>query len=77
MFSCVAYATIAVECDGAMDELRRFKRELAVWEEKNELEHWVQSKFQKERWGKLNNNPVESLNNWMRKLQAMSISWLV
>jgi len=44
---------------------------------KNEPRQWAQSKFKKERWGKLNNNPVESWNNWMRKLQAVSIPWLV
>jgi len=34
-------------------------------------------KLKKERWGRLNKNPVESWNNWMRKLQRMSIPWLV
>jgi len=50
---------------------------LAVWVEKNEPERWAQSKFLKDRWGKLNNNPVEIWNNWMRKLRGMSILWPV
>ena len=37
----------------------------------------MQSKFTKERWGKLNNNPVESWNNWMCALRQMSIPCLV
>jgi len=77
MFNRVAYATIAAEYDCALDEMRRFKRELALWVEKNEPQRWAQSKFKKERWGKLNNNPMESWNNWMRKLRAMSIPWLL
>ena len=40
-------------------------------------DQWAQSHFKKERWGKLNNNAVESWNNWMRKLRAISIPWLV
>ena len=77
MFNRIAYATTLTEYDSAMDELRRFKRELAVWVEENGPQHRVQSKFKKERWGKLNNNPIESWNNWMRKLHVMSIPWLV
>ena len=41
-------------------ELRKYRQELASWIEENEPERWVQSKFIKERWGKLNNNPIES-----------------
>ena len=77
MFNRVAYATTAAEYDCALQEMRTFKRKLALWVEKKELERWAQSKFKKERWGKLNNNPIESWNNWMRKLPAMSIPWLV
>jgi len=77
MFNHIAYATTAAECDSAMDELRKFKRELAVWVERNDPQHWAQSKFKKEMWGKLNNNPIESWNNWMRKSRVMSIPWLV
>jgi len=49
-----------------MAKLRTYrtnKRELAIWIEENEPECWAQSKFTKERCGKLNNNPVESWNN--------------
>ena len=60
MFNCVAYATIAAEYDSALEEFRKFKCELAQWVEKNEPERWAQSKFKKERWGRFNNNPVES-----------------
>jgi len=77
MFNHVTYATTVVEYDSAIDKMRRFKRELALWVGKNEPQQWAQSKFKKARWGKLNNNPVESWNNWMRKLRAMSILWMV
>ena len=60
MFNRIAYATIVAEYDSAMDELRRFKRELAVWVKENDPQHWAQSKFKKDKWGKLNNNPVET-----------------
>jgi len=58
MFNHVAFATTATEYDGAIEELRRYKCELAIWVEKNEPKCWAQSKFPKDRWGKLNNNPV-------------------
>ena len=45
--------------------------------EDNEPERWAQSKFTKERWGKLNNNPIESWNNWMCRLRQMSIPCLI
>ena len=77
MFNRIAYATTGPEYDSAMEELRKFRRELAVWVERNDPHHWAQSKFSKDRWGKLNNNPIESWNNWMRKLRVMSIPWLV
>ena len=63
MFNRMAYATTVAKYDSGMDELRRFKRELAVQVEENDPQHWAQSKFKKERWGMLNNNPVESWNN--------------
>jgi len=63
MFYHVAFATTAADYDAAIEELSRYKRKLAVWIEKNELEWWAQSKFPKDRWGKLNNNPVEGWNN--------------
>ena len=51
MFYRVAYATTAAEYDCALKELRKFKRELALWVERNEPERWAQSKFKKDRWG--------------------------
>lgn len=60
MFNRMAYATIVVEYGQVMEELRQYKHELAQWVEDNELERWAQSKFRKERWRKLNNNPIES-----------------
>jgi len=75
MFNRLAYATTKAKYDGALEELRKFKRQLA--ECRNEPEQWAQSKFSKERWGKLNNNPAESWNNWVRKLRPLSIPWLL
>ena len=49
MFNRVAYATTAAEYDSTMDELKRYKRELAIWVEENKPECWAQSKFAKER----------------------------
>ena len=45
--------------------------------ERNEPERWAQSKFKKDRWGRLNNNAIESWNNWMLSLRSMPIPWLV
>ena len=77
MFNHEAYAPSSVEYSIAMDEMQKFKPELVEWVEKNEPERWVQSKFTKERWGRLNNNAIESWNNWMRSLRTMTIPWLV
>jgi len=63
MFNRVAYAATMVEYELALGELRKYKRELASWVEKSEPERWVQSKFSKEMWEKLNNNPIENWNN--------------
>jgi len=63
MLNRVAYAASEAEYGVALEELRKFKHELAVWVERNELERWVQAKFRKERWGRLNNNAIESWNN--------------
>jgi len=41
MFNHVAYTPSSVEYGIAMDEMRKFKRELAEWVEKNEPERWV------------------------------------
>jgi len=41
MFNRIAYATTTVEYDAAIDELRRFKRELAVWVEENDPQQWA------------------------------------
>ena len=57
--------------------MRKYKPQLAAWVKRNEPELWAQSKFTKERWGRLNNNVVESWNNWMCSLRRMSIPWLV
>jgi len=40
MLNRVAYAASVVEYGLAMDELRKFKRQLAVWVEENEPERW-------------------------------------
>ena len=45
--------------------------------EDNDRERWAQSKFAKERWEKLSNNPIESWNNWMCGLRQMSIPCLI
>jgi len=49
MFKRVAYAIGAAEYGFAGDELRKFKRQLVVWVERNEPERWAQSKFMKDR----------------------------
>jgi len=77
MFNRVAYAPTAAEYESALAEPRRYKWELACWVEENEPERWVQLKFLKERWGKLNNNPIESWNYWMCRLRQMSIPSLM
>jgi len=60
MLNRVAFTASVAEYGLAMDELRKFKRESAMWMEQNELERWVQSKFTKDGWGRLNNNAIES-----------------
>ena len=77
MFIWVVYVPTIVEYDSAMDELRRYKQELAEWVGKDEPDNLAQSKFGKERCRKLNNKPMESWNNWMWKLRTMSILCLV
>ena len=77
MLNRVAYAASEVEYGLAMDEMRKFRRELAVWVERNEPERCAQAKFKKERWGTLNNNAIESWNKWMLSLRCMPIPWLV
>jgi len=39
----------------------------------NEPEQWAASKFENKRWGKMNNNVIESLNNWMRRICPMPL----
>jgi len=41
MFNRVTYATTTVEYDCAIQEMRTFKREVALWVEKNEPERWA------------------------------------
>ena len=77
MFNRMTFAPTAAEYELALAELRKYKRELACWVEENEPERWVQSKFLKDRWRKLNNNPIESWNNWMCALRQMSIPSLM
>jgi len=60
MFNRVAYTPSSIEYGIAMDELRKFKRELAVWVEKNEPERRALYMFTTGRWGRLNNNAIES-----------------
>ena len=60
LFSRFAYATTKVEYEGVLDELRKYKRELAECIEKNEPKQWAQSKFGKEWWWMLNINSMES-----------------
>jgi len=54
MFNKVAYAASEAVYGLAMDELGKFKPELAIWVEWNEPERWAQSNFKKDRWGRLN-----------------------
>jgi len=60
VFNKIAYASTGVEYGVTVEELGKYKPQLVAWVERNELERWVQSKFTKERWGRLNNNAVES-----------------
>ena len=77
VFNKIAYAPTGVEYGVAVEEIRKYKSQLAAWVKRNEPEQWAQSKFTKERWGRLNNNAVESWNNWMCSLRRMSIPWLI
>ncbi|KAJ8448843.1 LOW QUALITY PROTEIN: hypothetical protein Cgig2_011464 [Carnegiea gigantea] len=43
----------------------------------SEPEQWAASKFGNERWGRMNNNVIESLNNWMKRIRPMLVSWLM
>lgn len=73
----VAYAPTLGEYEVALAELRAYKVELGKWVEDNEPEQWAASKFGKERWGRMNNNVIESWNNWMRRLRPMPVPWLL
>jgi len=72
-----AYAPTLGEYNGAVQELRDYKPELAKWIIDNEPEQWAEAKFRQKRWGRLNNNVIESWNNWMRRLRPMPVPWLV
>jgi len=73
----VVYAPTAAEYNVALEELRCYKSELGAWVDGNEPEQWTASKFGKERWGRMNNNVIESWSNWMRRLRPMPIAWFV
>ena len=73
MFYRVAHAPTVGEYNVALEEMRCYKAELATWVEENELGQWVASKLTKERWGRMNNNVIESWNNWMRHLRPMPV----
>jgi len=60
MFYRVTHAPIVGEYNVTLDEMRFYKAELATWVEENEPEQWATSKFTKERWGRMNNNVIES-----------------
>ena len=55
-----------MEFNVAFQELRGYKAELGAWVDDNEPEQWAALKFGKEMWGRMNNNVIESWNNWMR-----------
>ena len=59
-FYRVAYASTMGECNVTLDELRCYKAELGTWVEDNEPKQWAASKYTKERWGRMNNNLIES-----------------
>ena len=71
MFDRVAYTPTMGEYDVALLELRYYKVELGKYVKGNEPEQWTTSKFSKEIWGRMNNNVIESWNNWMRRLRNM------
>lgn len=73
----IAYAPPAAKYNVALEELRGYKEELGAWVDNNEPEQWATSKFGKEKWDRMNNNVIESWNNWMRRLWLMPVSWLV
>jgi len=56
----VTYAPTAAEFNVALEELRGYKAELSAWVNDSEPEQWAASKFGKERWGRMNNNVIES-----------------
>jgi len=73
----VVYTLIVVEDNAAFKELRCYKVELGTWVHDNEPEQWAASKFSEKRWGRMNNNVIESWNNWMQRLHSMPMLWLV
>lgn len=56
----VVYAPTAVECNVAVKGLQEYKAELSAWVDDNEPKQWAALKFGKGRWGKINNNVIES-----------------
>ena len=65
------------EYNVALNKMKCYKAQLATWVEENEPEQWAASKFSTERWGRMNNNVIESWNNWMCRLRLMPVPWLV
>ena len=64
----VAYALTLGEYNVVVQELKAYKPESAQWINDNEPEQWAETKFRKERWGRLNNNVIESWNIWIQRL---------
>jgi len=70
----VSCMMVVGEYNDAMQELRAYNQGLAEWVEP---EQWAKAKFKKEHWARLNNNVIESRNNWMRRLRPMPLPTLV
>ena len=56
-----------------MYELQNYNQALATWVEESAPEHWVMSKFPKQRWDKMTTNLEESFNAWVKNERHQSI----
>ena len=69
----IAYTRVESDYNVCMYELRNYNQALTGWVEESALEHWVMSKFPKQRWDKMTTNLAELVNALVKNERHKSI----
>ena len=69
----IAYARVELDYNVSIYELQNYNQDLATWVEESAPEHWVMSKFPKQRWDKMTTYLAESFNAWVKNERHRSI----